>query len=228
MSLTIVMPSFNEEKIIGKVVRDFYDEISAKIDDFEFIVIDSSSDKSPEVLKKLQKELPNLKVIHTPPQGHGKAIVKGYELAAKDYVFQVDSDNQFSPEDFWKLYEHKDKSDFILGVRQKRKDPLYRRILSAVIRFANLVLFGVWVKDINCPFRLMKRELLCKILNKIDTDFMAPNILIVLEAKKDKANIIEVPVTHFERKTGNAIASLKLLRLVCKGFIQLVRQRFKK
>ncbi|HUT86297.1 MAG TPA: glycosyltransferase family 2 protein [Elusimicrobiales bacterium] len=228
MSLTVVMPSYNEENIIEKVVRSFYDEISAKIDDLEFLVIDSSLDNSLSILNALKKDLPKLKVIHTPPLGHGKALLQGYKLAQKDYVFQTDSDGQFSPKDFWKLYDIKEKSGFILGYRKKRKDPASRLVLTKVIQFVNLIAFGTKIRDINCPFRLMKRELLQNLLKKIDEDSMAPNILLTLQAKKDGVNVIEVPVTHFERKTGESVSGMRFFKLVSLGLAQLIKWRFSK
>jgi glycosyltransferase involved in cell wall biosynthesis len=228
MSVSVVMPSFNEEKIIAKTVESFYDAVSAQTKNFEFLVIDSSSDNSPEILKKLQTKLVNLKVISTPPKGHGRAIIAGYKFASKEYVFQVDADGQFSAADFAKLYELKSKSDFVLGIRQNRKDPMHRKILSRSIKLVNAVFFGAWIRDANCPFRLIKRDLLGKILKKIDSDFMAPNILITLEAKRRGVNIIEVPVTHFERKTGESISGKKFIKTVSKGFMQLIKWRLKK
>lgn len=230
MSLSIIIPCYNEEEIIEKVVRSYYNQVIDKIRGAEIIVVnDCSTDRTAQILKDLKKKLPRLKVLKPPVNGgHGKAIRLGYEAAQKKYVFQVDGDNQFKPQDFWKLYQFKDDYDFILGARQNRSDPLYRLVLTRIIRFTNLFLFGVWIKDANCPFRLIKKEVLIDLLKPIDPEALAPNIKLAIIAKKKKFKIKEVPVFHRPRKTGKiSIVSWKLIRFSLKGLTQLLELRKK-
>jgi len=225
-SLSLVMPCYNEEKIIEQVVRAYYYEVISKIENSEFILIDDcSKDNTYNILDKLKYEFPKLKVLKTPFNGgHGKAIRMGYESAGKEYVFQADSDNQFKCKDFWKLYALKDDYDFILGVRKNRQDPLHRLILSKIIRLVNFILFGIWVKDVNCPFRLIKKRLLNELLNSIDREALAPNIMISILAKKRGIKIKEVAVTHYVRETGKiSITNWKLINFAFRGFKQLLK-----
>lgn len=227
MSVSIVMPSFNEEKNIAKTIEDFYREISSVTKNFEFIVIDSSSDGSLTILNELANKIPELKIIHTPPEGHGKALLRGYELAKKTHIFQTDSDSQFEPEDFHKLYNQKDKYDFILGIRHKRYDPFLRLILTKIIQITLFLLFAIWIKDANCPFRLIKRTLLLEILKKMPENTTAPNIFITLQVLRKKTNILEIPVTHLKRKSGHSISGIKLAKTAFCGFLELLKWRFK-
>jgi alpha-1,3-rhamnosyltransferase len=62
--VSVVMPVFNEEGIIEKTVRDFYSEIVIPIPGSEMVVVDDcSTDKSPEILKKLAEELSFIRVL---------------------------------------------------------------------------------------------------------------------------------------------------------------------
>ena len=226
MSISIVMPCYNEEGVIEEVVRTYYDKIISKISNSEFIVVDDcSKDNTNNILKRLKDEFPELKVLKTPVNsGHGKAMRLGYETAQKEWIFQVDSDNQFAAGDFWKLYAQKDNHSFILGFREKRYDPLHRLVLSKMVRFANLILFKVWIKDANCPFRLMKKEVLVDILKLVDKETLAPNIMLSVLAKKRKIAMTEIPITHYERKTGIvSIANWKLIKFALKGLKQLLK-----
>ncbi|MBW2046087.1 MAG: glycosyltransferase family 2 protein [Deltaproteobacteria bacterium] len=228
MSVSIIMPCYSEEEVIEKVVRTYYNEIIAKIEDSEFIVVDDcSKDNSYAVLKKLKNDFPKLKVLKTPTNsGHGKAVRMGYEAATKDYVFQVDSDNQSKAQDFWKLYSLKDTYGFILGFRKQRCDPILRLITTKALRLINLFLFGVWINDINCPFRLIKKKVLVELLKLVDKNALAPNIMISILAKKRKVRMIEVPITHYERKTGQtSITDWKLITFSMKVFWQLTALR---
>jgi len=225
MSVSIVMPCYNEEEIIEKAIRACYSEIISKIDDSEFIIIDDCSrDNTHNILKRLKVEFPRLRVLKTPVNsGHGKAVRMGYDSATKEYIFQIDSDNQFDAKNFWKLYALKGDFDFILGFRKVRHDPLHRLVLSRTIRIMNLILFGVWIKDVNCPFRLIKKVVLDELLKLVDRETLAPNIMISILAKKKRIKMAEVPVPHYRRKTGVvSIANWKLIRVSLKGFMQLL------
>lgn len=227
MSVSIVMPCYNEEGIIKKVVKDYFNEVISKIEGAELVIIDDcSTDNTAGILKDLQKEYPDLKVIKTSVNsGHGLALRQGYEYAQGEWIFHVDSDNQFSPHDFWRLYHCKDNYDFILGFREQRNDPFVRLVLSRIIRVVNFIFFGVWIKDANCPFRLIRKTNLQEFLSVIDKNALAPNIMISLLARK-KIRMVEVPVAHYQRKTGvNWLSYGKLIRFAFKGFIQLIKFR---
>ncbi len=228
MSISIVIPCYNEEDVIEKVVRIYCGDIISKISDSELIAIDDrSTDDTYKILKKLSSEFPQLKVLQPSVNGgHGKAIRMGYEAAEKEYVFQVDSDDQFEAEDFWKLYALKDDYDFILGFRKIRHDPLPRLLLTKIIRLMNLILFGVWLKDANCPFRLIRKEVLDVLLKDVDKNALAPNILISILAKKRRVKMKNVAVTHYERKTGVvSIAKWKLIKFSLRGLGQIISLR---
>ncbi len=233
MLISVVMPCYNEEDIIEKVVRNYYEEISSCSEDLEFIVIDdSSSDHTRNILEKLKIELSKLRVLKTASNsGHGKAMRMGYESARGEFIFQVDSDNQFEIKDFQKLFALKDEFSFVLGFRKNRQDALHRKILTKIISIVDFILFGVWINDANCPFRLIKRETLNSLLKSIDNDAVAPNIMISILAKKKGIRMIEVPVRHYQRKSGVvSIANWRLVKFALKGLRQLIvfKARFNK
>jgi len=226
--VSVVMPCYNEDAVIEKVVRAWHDEVISRIDGSEMIVIDDCSrDNTHNILERLKSEFPGLRVLKTVVNsGHGKAMRLGYESSVKEYVFQVDSDNQFEAGEFWKLYALKDSYDFILGFRKKRQDSITRLILTRIIRFMNLLLFRVWIKDVNCPFRLIKREILCELLKGVDKEALAPNIMISILARRRKIKMAEILVAHHQRKTGVvSIANLRLFKFALKGFKQLMAMK---
>ncbi len=220
-SISVVMPAYNEEGIIERSVRNFYDEIVKKVGDSELIIVDDwSTDKTPIILKKLQKELPKLVVIKTPRNsGHGKAVRLGFKTAKKEFIFHTDSDYQHDPKEFWKLYTYIGNYDIVVGVRKKRQDPFYRKVISRISRFFGTLLFGVELHDMNCPFRIYKRETFNKLVKWLDDDMFAPSIMILLVSTYFGVEVKEVPVTHYPRETGKiSILGWGLVKACFKSF----------
>jgi len=151
MTVTVVMPVFNEKDVIEEQVRAYFRTGIVGIPGSDMIVVDdASTDGTADILGRLADELPLLSVIrHTSNLGHGRSIRDGYEAAAGDWVFQVDSDGQFVPEDFEELYRHREGAQCVIGVRQVRQDCWYRLALSSVIRSFIRVRFGIWIEDCN-------------------------------------------------------------------------------
>jgi dolichol-phosphate mannosyltransferase len=225
MSVSVVMPCFNEEKTIVRVVEEFYEVVSRAVRDFELIVVDDCSrDASPALLQGLAQKYGRMRVLRNDTQqGHGASILRGFAASSKEYVFQVDSDGQFVAEDFLKIYALRQEYDFIRGVRTPRRDSWQRQALSRVIAVADTLLFGVWCPDANCPFRLIKRSVLQELLRLIPSSAGAPNLMLSLAAGARKVRMRTVPVTHLPRVTGAIwLVRWRLIAFCLRGAWQLL------
>lgn len=214
--VSIVMPVYNEEEIIEKTVRDYHAEIVQRLPESEMVIVDDcSTDNTHEILKKLSKELDNIRILKPARNGgHGKALRLAYENAAKTLVFHTDSDYQFDPKDFWKLYSELERYDLIIGCRTIRHDPLPRLVITNILRLSNIVLFGFNIRDANCPFRIIRKECLEECLKIIDPNAFAPSIMLAITARWKGYRVKEVPVTHLPRLTGEvSIKKWKLLKV---------------
>jgi dolichol-phosphate mannosyltransferase len=200
--LAIVIPVYNEEDNIKKVLHDW--KIVLNKNEFDIIVVnDGSLDKTNLILNKIKKNNNQIKILNKLNGGHGDSILFGYKYAVKkkyQFIFQVDSDDQFSSFDFNKLWKIRNKDyDLILGCRENRKDPIIRILLSKIIlRFFFIIFFQKYISDANTPYRLIKNKFLKKFLNNCNKKYLAPNILMSLFAKK----IIPINVKHFQRSKG--------------------------
>ena len=106
MYLDIVMPVYNEEGCIEEVVKNIQDEILSKVPNSRLLAVnDGSRDRTPEILDSLSEEYPQVKVLHKPNGGHGDALLHGLFEADADWIFLMDSDNQFDIKDFHKLWK---------------------------------------------------------------------------------------------------------------------------
>jgi glycosyltransferase involved in cell wall biosynthesis len=206
MAISLVMPVYNEEDAIERVVRDCYAEIIAKIDGSEFIIVnDASTDSTPVILEKLAQEFPHIKLISLDKNGgHGNALRAGFTHARNPIVVHMDSDGHFKAEEFWKLYPRLKDNDIVLGLRAPRHDPLLRRAIAWMIRFINMAVFGFLVKDINSGFKCIKNTVLQDVMDEVPPNVFAISILLVILAKHKGYRVAEVPITHFPRSTGRS------------------------
>jgi len=203
--VTIVMPCYNEEEIIEAGVREWHGEVIAKLKGADLLVVDDcSTDQSGRILERLSTELPGVRWVRPERNGgHGRALRFGFQFILNDYVFQTDSDRQHVPAEFWKLWEVRDDYDFVFGVRKARADGTLRRLITRAMRIANLFIWGIWVSDANCPFKLMKRKALMVVLEKIPSDVFIPMVMVSLLSRKMGFRTTEVAVSHLPRKGGS-------------------------
>ena len=167
------------------------------------MVDDCSTDNTGTILRTLETELPGVRhVLLTSNSGHGRALRAGLECATQPYVFQTDSDRQHLPSDFWALWDLRNEHDFVFGVRRRRADGAVRIVITSLMRLVNLGIWGIWLQDANCPFKLMRREALAKVMGRIPRDCFIPMVLVSILARKMQFRVAEAPVNHFPRKGG--------------------------
>ena len=99
MSISAVLPAYNEEAIIERTVRHVASVLAELTSEYEVIVTnDGSADRTGEILALLQEREPalNLQVVtHPTNYGYGAALASGFDAARKDLIFMTDGDKQF-------------------------------------------------------------------------------------------------------------------------------------
>lgn len=231
LELCIAMPAYNEEGCIEQVVRGWCSifEKNGIRNGMLIVVDDGSRDKTGEILDGLAKQEPRLLVIHQTNSGHGVALRRAYDAAVErraEYVFQVDSDDQFEVDDFSLLWEKRHQSKFILGRRAVRHDALHRLVITRILKYLNVVVFGKFIPDANIPFRLIEGNFLRQCLEKIPQGVFAPNIFLSVLAARDGQNLFSIPVRHKDRATGKvSIVRWRLIKACTRTAGELVEFR---
>ena len=199
------MPAYNEEANVAAAVEEVSSVAHTLGVDYEIILVnDGSRDRTGEIARaELAPRIPNFRLVeHFPNRGYGGALKAGFAAATKDLIVFTAADQQFNFIEI-NLLTAKLTPDMTLvsGWRVKRQDPLIRRLNGLGWNTVVRILFGRTIHDIDCGFKVFRREALNHIHIEsngamIDTELLA-------ELKARGFNMTDVPVTHLPRTAGS-------------------------
>ena len=228
-SLIIVMPVYNEEGAIGTVLDKWVAKLDSMPDlgSYEIHAYnDGSRDHTAEILAGCAARHEGKVVVHNKVNsGHGPTILQGYRENADraEWLFQIDSDDEMTPDCFDQLWEKREENDFLIGIRDGRKQALPRKVISFVSRLSVRIFYGKSVWDVNSPYRLMRSSVFREIYAAIPADTFAPNVIISGMAARNGFRCYEMPVPQRDRQTGEvSIKKWKLLKAAMKSFRQTI------
>lgn len=219
--LSIIIPTFNEEKSIGKIIKKIF-KLKKKFN-FEIIVInDGSADKTDYEIKKvinyIDKYLP-LKRNH----GKGFAVKKGIEISTGEYIFFQDADLEYDPNDIIKFVKviKEFNPGLIIGSRFNYSD--YTRSHNFLNKLANLLitflfnlLYNTTFTDVYSCYACYKKNII-KISDIQSTGF-EQHAEILCEVVKKSSVFYEVPINYNGRnhKEGKKIKFYHLFPILLK------------
>jgi glycosyltransferase involved in cell wall biosynthesis len=221
LSVSIVLPAYNEEDNIGKILERAKSVLVCLHADHEIIVVnDGSTDRTADKVRELIARDPAIRLIgHTFNLGYGAALKDGLRAASKDMVFFTDSDLQFDLSEIEKLLVWIDRYPIVIGYRDVRRDPMLRRVMAwgwgTLIRF----LFKLNVRDIDCAFKLFRRRVFDEI--SIDSIGAFVNSEILIRAQKEGFAIKELPVAHYPRELG--VPSGAKPKIILRAFREMIK-----
>jgi glycosyltransferase involved in cell wall biosynthesis len=220
VEISAVMPAFNEEANLEQSVGRMAAALSRHARAFEVVVVDDGSrDGTAAVLEGLKATYPNLRVIRHPVnRGYGAALRSGFAAARYPWIFLMDADNQFDPADVTGLLARAADADVVAGYRKQRRDPLPRRLNAWAFFTLVTILFGRLARDVNCAFKLMRRDLLARM--ELHSEGALINTEVFVLARQLQARIVEVPVPHYPRTSGRQTGAN--LRVVVRAFSELL------
>lgn len=202
--LSIFFPFWNEEKNIEKVVKSAIPVAKKAAAKWEVLLVDDgSSDNTPSIANELVKTNPNLKLIsHGSNRGYGASLKSGFENSKYDTVVFTDGDGQFDISQVERFIKKIKNSDIVIGHRKKRHDNSMRHVLMYLLKIWDFMFFGFYFRDIDCGFKMFRREALSKIM-----PFKSEGAMITTEilarAKRKNLKIEQVEVSHYPRLYGD-------------------------
>ncbi len=204
-SLTILIPAVNEEKLIGKMIRDCLRLKQYAIQ--PLIVIDSkTTDNTKKVAEKNKAQ-----VLHIGKGlGKGTAVRKALAHIKTPYVIQIDADYQFHPDEIPLLMEPLlDGYDVTLGTRyqqgasvEKGSVSLLKLIGSYFLSSVTTIFAAQRITDVMAGFKGFKTPVLKKL--SLTTDHFGYEAELVISAAQKGYRIKNVPISYSARESGNS------------------------
>jgi glycosyltransferase involved in cell wall biosynthesis len=204
-SLSACFPCYNDAETIGSMVDGVHAALAPIVDDLEVVVAnDGSQDASGAVLDELATTRPWLLVVHHEVnRGYGGALRSAFGAASKEWVFYTDGDAQYDASEAADLVQLVTANvDVVQGWKIERGDAWYRKVIGRGYHHAVKWLFRLHVRDTDCDFRLIRRELLERAQLRSTSGVICVEMMRKLE--RAGARFVEAPVHHFHRPSGRS------------------------
>jgi glycosyltransferase involved in cell wall biosynthesis len=205
-SLSVFFPAYNDAPSLPDLIAKTFAALAAHVADYEVIVInDGSQDKTAEVLDQLRlRHAPYMRVVtHEQNRGYGGALRSGFSAAGKDWVFYTDGDGQYDPSELPRLLELvRPDTGLVNGYKVERRDPAHRVWIGSTYNFCARLLFRIRIRDIDCDYRLIRRDL----LERIQLTSTSGTICVELVRKLELTGcgVVETGVRHYPRLHGRS------------------------
>jgi len=214
--ISMFVPACNEEGNIERMISSALSVLKRIAEKYELIVVvyAGSTDNTISIARAIAAKNRKVKIVYQPKgrKGMGIALRMGFESARYNLLFYTDSDNQFDLEEIFLLLPHIHKFDIVAGYRINRQDPGYRIFMADVYNFLIRSLFGVKEIDLDCAFRLCRKEVLENISLNCRTGLAAAELIV--KANKSGLRIKQIGVHHFSRVAGTSDVVQPLFGLI--------------
>lgn len=222
-NLSVFFPCINEEGNIEDNVKKAENILNKLKLEYEIIIIDDgSTDKTGQIADRLALENARIRVIHHPKNlGYGEALKSGFYNARYDVIVYTDGDGQFDFSQVTEFLEKIKDNDLVLGYRIKRQDPFLRKLFGKGWRLTLLAFFRVTFKDVDCGFKMIRKEVLQKIPHLESSRGAMINAELAIKAKKYGFKVGQVGVNHYPRLSGKPTGANFMV--IIKSYLDLIK-----
>jgi glycosyltransferase involved in cell wall biosynthesis len=197
--LSMFFPAYNDGGTIASLVILAVQVAGRLTPDFEVIIVnDGSTDSTKDILDDL------VRVVHHPRnRGYGAALRTGFASATKDLIAYTDGDAQYDPGELPVLWNRlTPEADMVTGYKISRSDPWHRIVIGRMYHHTVRFLFRLRVRDVDCDFRLMRREIFDRVKLEKDTGVICLEMMRKIQDAGFR--VVEVPVHHYHRLHGRS------------------------
>jgi glycosyltransferase involved in cell wall biosynthesis len=201
--LSIVMPVYNEEVVLGTVIDEALDAGAATGLSYELVLLDdASTDRSLDILRDFQTRYPAVMRVlrHESNRGIIATCERLYAEARGRYVFLNSSDGQWKSAEVIAMLQMTDRFDLVVGRRRQKRYGLRRRLISGLFNLLPRLLFGVRTYDAG-SIKLFRRDVLQIPLRSRSPFREAERII---RAGRLGYRVGVVDVDHHDRRGGRA------------------------
>jgi glycosyltransferase involved in cell wall biosynthesis len=200
--LTIVLPCHNEEPNVDAAVAEALSAGAETAERIQVVLVDDgSTDGTGARAAALAARHPEVDVVtHETCRGYGSAMRSGIAAATEPWVFLTDADLQFDLAQLPGFAAAAELVDLVHGFRIERRDPAYRRLTAGAWNWLVRALFAIPVRDVDCAFKLARRELLVSL--DLCSEGATFSTELVVKAQRAGARLQELGVEHRPRLAG--------------------------
>ena len=199
--LSFVVPIYNEEENIPKLVEEIQAVAPDLSNDFEILLIDDcSSDGSLAILRELAEQNSQIRYISFARNcGQSAALYAGFQAASGDAIITLDADLQNDPADLRQMYKHYGEFDMVNGWRFNRQDTLSKKVASRIGNFVRNWMTKETIHDTGCSLKIMNAQMLKRVRIYKGLHRFLPTLM-----RMEGAKVIEVKVNHRHRLFGES------------------------
>ena len=216
ITLSVIIPTYNEEKSLGRTVNDLTIVLQKEQVPYEIILVnDNSSDTTPEIIKGLMDNNSNIKTINRkPPGGFGRAIRSGMELVSGESVVICMADSSDDPLDVIKYYNKLEEGyDCVFGSRfikgsSVENNPVAKLLVNRIVNKIIQWLFWCKFNDLTNAFKAYRTEVI-RSCGPYRACHFNMTLELSLSALARKYSITQVPINWYGRTWGSSNLSLK-------------------
>jgi glycosyltransferase involved in cell wall biosynthesis len=217
--ISLFFPAYNEADNVGGTIEKAVEVLEPLGCEYEIIIVDDGSrDGTADIVKKYAAANPRVILKrHEKNRGYGAALQTGFQSCRRGLIFFSDCDLQFDLAEIGSLIRtmrNDSTIDAVIGYRMRRADPLIRKLNAFGWKMWARLLFGVKVKDIDCAFKLFKREIFTDL--RIESTGALINVEILAKLKKMGCKVVEAGVHHYPRTAGAQTGAK--LKVILKAF----------
>lgn len=203
---SIIVPAYNEEKRIGRFLKNL-DGFSGR-----FIFVCDGTDRTASIIEKFADENNeyNIECLrYTERLGKGGGIIRGFKDADTPYCGFLDADGSASIEEMRKLFSALEGSDCAIGSRWMKdsdivvEQGLSRKIQSRLFNLVVKLLFGLPFRDTQCGAKTFRKEALAAVLPLITTAGFEFDVEILWRLHNSGYRIVEIPITWEDRESSH-------------------------
>ena len=206
MILSIIVPVYNEEKTIIKILEKIRNN-SSKLFKYEVIVIDDGSTDQSKKLLENNKHLFDKLLVNETNKGKGFSVKRGLSNASGTHIIFQDADFEYDPVDFKKfekIFLDFD-ADGIIGSRfiysnYTRSHNILNKIANTLLTFMFNLLYNTTFTDIYSCYFAFKKNLLN--VDKLRTEGFEQHAEILCKVIKRGNKFYEVPISYNGRNTS--------------------------
>jgi len=210
----IIIPAYNEEKRIATTLESYGSffnrkDILKKVNADILVVINNTTDKTEEIVKKYCKLYKRISYVDLVRGGKGYAVIQGFKLALEeksDYIGFVDADMATLPTEYMKLIESIDKFDGVIADRYlpgsiiKPKPSIQRLIAKRMFNFVIRAMMFLPYRDTQCGAKLFTRKAVSKIIGQMSMSKWAFDVELLYFMKKNNFKIISIPTKWIDKE----------------------------